>query len=379
MRQTFNYRISNLICWGIGALLCANLSACSSDTTVHEVEEPQGQIPMQFSQAAIGAPVTRGDNSATLKQGFLVSCYKSINKTTPSIVMDKYEVKYKANQWENSSQWGYVGTTNDGFYQNQVQRYWDASATPYRFYAISPCPATNKQIDAVTLTNEKLTIPETFQYQTCADGTISVPAKEAEPYVVADAKYDNVVDKVALQFHHLTSKVRFAIYSSANKDITISNITITAMRDGGFITSAEKYEANLTTGNVHSGQFKDTQTSVSSTTLLTDNSSVNLAGYSSSNPYAFRCPAEVDGLLQIPQDGVKLSVSFMVDGESEPRNASFTITENGNLVDSFKWDPSKKYTYILNISDTNPLKISFSAELEPWTDVSGDINTSLED
>ena len=108
----------------VGALLCASLLACSSDTTVHEVEDPLEQIPMQFGQAAVDVPLTRaaatraeGQGPKTLAQGFLVSCFKGSSKLT---VMDRYEVKYKTDQWENQSSWGYVGKKPDGFWQDQV-------------------------------------------------------------------------------------------------------------------------------------------------------------------------------------------------------------------------------------------------------------------
>ncbi len=127
-------RLNSISCWWVGALLCASLSACSSDTTIQDVEEHHDDVPMQFSQAAINSPATRADGTLhNLEQGFLVSCWKGFGSAKQFVVMDKYEVKYNIDLWTNNSRWDYVGTkSTDDYYQDQYQRYWDASAFPYR-------------------------------------------------------------------------------------------------------------------------------------------------------------------------------------------------------------------------------------------------------
>jgi hypothetical protein len=376
---TFNH-LKTISCWGIGALLCANLLACSSDATIHDVEEPQGQVPMQFSQAAIDSPakaraVTRG---TTLEQGFLVSCYKNSNTTSPRLVMDSYEVQYRSGGWNNSqTSWDYVGTTAAGFYKTQVQRYWDASALPYRFTAISPCPE-HEAIGDFTLISNELRMPSSavYTHQTCTNGTISTGA---EPYVVADTTYSDYLDnnnqakRVALPFHHLTSKVSFAIYTSASAPISVRNITIQADRQDGFITSAHSYQVTLTgTDNrAWKGGFTKTTNEQSACTLLTDATGVEKLSIEKSKPYKFNCE---NGLLQIPQQGVKLTISLEVNGVE--RTVPITIQENGNTKDAFTWESNKIYTYILNVNSNGI--IVCSAELEPWQDVQGSIETSLE-
>ena len=376
---TFNH-IKTISRFGIGALLCANLLACSSDATIHDVEEPQGQVPMQFSQAAVDSPAkARAASRGTmLEQGFLVSCYKNSNTTSPRLVMDKYEVKYNSGGWNNSqTSWDYVGET--GFYKPQVQRYWDASALPYRFTAISPCPDPELEvINAFDLTDNKLSMPASavYTYQTCTNGTISTGA---EPYVVADTTYsdyldkNNQVKKVALPFHHLTSKVRFAIYTSASAPISVRNITIQADRQDGFITSAHSYQATLTgTDNrAWKGGFTKTTNEQSACTLLTDVAGVEALSTEKSKPYKFNCE---NGLLQIPQQNVKLTISLEVNGVE--RTVPITIQEDEKKKDAFTWQSNMIYTYILNVN-SNGL-IVCSAELEPWQDVQGSIETSLE-
>ena len=386
--MAFNH-LNSISCWWVGALLCASLSACSSDTTILDVEEHHDDVPMQFSQAEINSPATRAETVNSLTTGFLVSCWKAFASTNQQVVMNKYEV------------WDYVGTkSTDDYYQDQYQRYWDASAFPYRFYAISPCPAAT-DIDNFTLTDTKLEIPTAATYvcQTCNNGVLTTGA---EPYMPAqvecpDGSNNNDVDLlnsnaiinkdhtqngatttyeryVALPFHHLTSKVRFAIYSSNGATFKLSNIKIKAQRTDGFITSANGYTADLTTTDMLSGQFTKTTAENTGCMLLIDEGFDNAASFDKSEPYWFQCK---DGMLQIPQQDVKLSISF--DINNTPHSDIPIAVKNGeNTIDSFTWESNKIYTYLINISDINPLAIEFSAELAPWIEVYGSIETNLE-
>lgn len=391
-------RLNSIPCWWVGALLCASLSACSSDTTIHDVEEQHDDVPMQFSQAAINSPATRADGTShNLEQGFLVSCWKAFGKAKQQVVMDKYEVKYKQDLWNNSSRWDYVGASTDGYYQDQYQRYWDASAFAYRFYAITPCPP-HDEIKTFTLTDKQLVIPETVSFisQICENGTCSAVS---EPYSVAqvecpDGSNNNDKDLlnnntqinksattftryVALPFHHITSKVRFAIYSSNGASFKLSNIKIKALRALGFITEANGYTADLTTTtNMLSGYFPNTTAEQTERVLLIDGSGTDDISQfnASSAPYWFHCK---DGLLQIPQQDVKLLISFDINNTSYS-DIPIAVKSGETTIDSFKWESNKIYTYYINISDLKPLTIEFSAELAPWTEVTGSISTDLE-
>lgn len=363
--------------------MCANLLACSSDTTVHDVEEHyDSDVPMQFGQAAVNAPLTRATTTSAegspLLQGFLVSCFKGSTKQT---VMDRYEVKFKTNQWENSSCWGYVGKKGDNeiedFYQDQLQRYWDFSAFPYHFYAISPCPA-HDAIKNFTLSKDKLIIPESFSYQTCNNGT---PTDVKEPYYVAEATY-NEANRVALPFRHIMSKVRFGIYSTkqlASGNFYLSNIKV-KVASSDFITASTGYTANLATvGNIFKGTFIDpTKASTDAEKLLlqTDNAHTNDMKEAVDKEHAYFA-GSTDGLLQIPQKNVKLTLSFDING-TPYSDIPIAVKDGENTIDSFNWESNKIYTYLINISDLSPLTIDFTAELTPWSDVEGSIDTNLE-
>ena len=268
-------RISNTIntCWWIGALLCVSLTACTSDSTIQEEDVDDGSVPMQFSQTVMSAPVRRAATTTNyLTQGFLVSCWKSFGSAKQFLVMDKYEVKYKTDPWANLSKWDYVGSTTEGYRKTQIERYWDSNAFPYRFYAISPCPAADSIDKYFKLTDTELVIPTTYVYQTCNNGVLTAGA---EPYMPAQVECPNgsneqdvdllnkkVISKdrtqngatttydryVALPFHHLTSKVRFAIYNNYAKetpsDFHIYNVKVKVVSDT-FVTEGMGYKADL--------------------------------------------------------------------------------------------------------------------------------------
>ena len=421
-----NYK--NHACWWIGALLCVNLTACSSDSTIQGEDVYDGEIPMQFCQAAISAPITRSASTSYLTQGFLISSWKGFGTGKQYLVMDKYEVKYQTDPWANLSKWDYVGSTTEGYYKTQIERYWDATAFPYRFYAITPCPAAS-DIDDFTLTESRLMIPTSvsYVYQTSNNGTLT---EGAEPYMPAQVECtdgSNVKDidllngnafinkdrtqngattsydrYVALPFHHITSKVRFAIYNNYAKetpsDFYLYNIKVKAVSDN-FITEGKGYAADLTNGDMLHGTFTETTkatTENEKTLLQTDDTKKGDLNAAVDKEHAYYCESK-DGMLQIPQQDVKMTISFDVYGldyKDDFTSADGTITydkanktihytdivikDNKTNTDSFTWESNNIYTYIIKISEFYPLSIDFSAELLPWTDVYGNIETNLE-
>ena len=315
--------------------------------------------------------------------------------------MNNYQVKIYQDNWNFNTKWDYVTSSGRTFYKDQYLRYWDFSNMPYRFHAISPCPADD-EIGKFTLSDDNLTMPTSVIYQseTMVDGAI---VGGAEPYYVAqvsctqesnDFDYDLLnnnaqINKsndghttglsryVALPFHHITSKVRFAIYSSNGASFKLSNIKIKAQRAKGFITEANGYTADLTTTtNLLSGHFTNTTAEQTERVLLTDNNGTDdISQYkASSAPYWFNCEK---GLLQIPQQDVKLLISFDING-TPYSDIPIAVKSGETTIDSFTWESNKIYTYYINISDLSPLTIEFSAELAPWTEVTGSISTNLE-
>ncbi|UKK62619.1 fimbrillin family protein [Prevotella communis] len=429
MAAISNHRINKTLSWWTGALLlCASLTACTSDSTIQEEDVDDGSVPMQFSQAVMSAPVRRAASTTNyLTQGFLVSCWKGFGSSKQALVMDKYEVKYKTDPWANLSKWDYVGSTAEGYRKTQIERYWDASAFPYRFYAISPCPVA-ADIDNFTLTDTKLEIPTTttYVYQTCNNGVLTAGA---EPYMPAQVECPNgsneqdvdllnkkVISKdrtqngatttydryVALPFHHLTSKVRFAIYNNYGKETPanfyIYNIKVKVVSDN-FITEGHGYTADLAGSDMLHGSFTTTTKATSEAERLllqTDDTKQGDLNKAIDREHAYYCEC-TDGMLQIPQTGIRMTISFDVYGldyksdftsadghivyDKATKTIHYTdiaIKDDKNNIDSFDWESNNIYTYVLKVSEFYPLTIDFSAELTPWTYVYGNIETNLE-
>ena len=398
------------------ALFLGLLVACGSEEVIDNVVT-ESEDPMRFGSATMGVETKSGLRAAgdKLKHGFVVSSYKLPTTGSMQTVMERYEAVYKESPWYQNSSWGTVGGTPD-FYQEQVERYWDYSARSYQFHAVAP-NSDKRAAEYVTnpdftLTATELCLPDPFQRQTAADGAVTPAISESEPYLVAQVErhlqgaasatdYDMLVKDpsdatkalvinaekgtssgrtVALPFHHLTSRVRFAIYttvSSCPASLFIQNVTISASSASGFITRAESYEATLPSdGNFMQGDFKNparegANVETSLLTLLTAFPEAYLDQHvGKDKAYFFECK---EGLMQLPQTGVKLSVDLRIGSHR------YTFPLKVGSEDTFTWEPNKLYTYYIVVSNIDPFMIHFTASLTDWEDVKGSFSVDLED
>ena len=388
-------------------LALAAFASCGSNEVIEKVEEitKDGTDPMRFGKISEIASSTRA--SSDLTSDFLVSTYKAFGAANQHVVMDKYIVKYSVDAWNNTSKWDY------SVVEGQYLRYWDYSSFPYRFNAIAPCPPS------CTLTDKALSIIADYKYQHCANGTVTPSDSEAEPYMVAqverktngedfdiyasaqigDENSNKTLNRfVALPFHHLNSKIRFAVYTknlwATDNKLYIKDLKIN-VASNNFVTGANKYDATGTdswkieTGNAgFSGCTKatDKPTLLSfsgydvTNLLLEDNDLRKHQGKTSA--YFLQCPT---GMMQIPQEGVKMNVSLKLMNED---NYVFRTFENIPIVlqleddttqTTFNWKSGYIYTYYLILEfDEETLEIEFTATLAPWEDISGSLSTDLE-
>lgn len=362
---------------------------------------------MRFT--SYSANLQSNTRATSLTQGFLVSCWKAFADAKQQTVMDKYEVQYQKNDWYGTSAWNYIGEPS-AFYQTQIERYWDYSSFPYRFHAITPCPA-HADISGFTLNGQQLTIPNsvTFSCQTAASGNLSKPTAEAEPYLVAQVSRDgqgrdlDLVVKdangnpkeinntsgtslnrsVALPFHHLTSKVRFGIYtddgSAIDDDTRITNVSIKVV-SSGFVTELKGYSADLTTGSMMGGSFGPQTTTDAGLTLITttsDTDDKSLLKNCTKPSTAYMCQAP-DGLLQLPQQNVQMTVTLTIGDVTYVDEPVALVLADGTITDSFTWDQNTIYTYYIILKRLDPRPIEYTCTLEPWDDISGSLSTDLE-
>lgn len=394
------------------------LTACSSSSEIEEVKNiTDSTDPLTFTCISAEAEQTDATRAANtpLNTGFLVSTYKAFALGHQQEVMDKYRVEYKTsgNAWDGTVRpyWDY--TTVAG----QYERYWDYSNYPYRFNAIAPCPNSSA---SVVLNDKQLTINTPYKMQNCVNGNVSPANNVAEPYLVAQVQrnadgkdYDCMATtgtkeintasstlnrSVAMPFHHLNSKIRFGIYSlspwaTANalciKDLTIN---VTSQK---FATTAVGYNAISTSnsftwyrGSGFSGFTGVSYDTTPGTCLLQFDGGPEVEGndmslhQGRSSAYWLQCQ---NGLMQIPQTSVQLSVSMKLcytDGSVYKTYTDVPIKlekEGEPPVFSFNWQSGYIHTYYLVIGEiNNNLEISFTTTLAPWEDVSGSLSTDLE-
>ena len=398
----FNFKKSKLGVMATMVLAGAlGLSSCTSGSDADE--EYTGNLdPVGFSQVAIQSlksNATEATSNSPLTQGFMVSLWKGFATSSQQTLMDMYEVKYLTDNWTGSYSWSYVGTTADGFSKEQRQTYWDTNKMPYRFYALTPYPT---DVTGFVLSDTQLTLPLSaqFTYQTSTNGNIS---EGREDYLSAQVErqasgkdYDVMIDhgtkqintgsttlnrSVALPFHHFTSKVRFGIYTesivSTEEALPVTDIVIKVVSDN-FATSAMGYQANLSTGDMLSGSFTQLTRQNGVVLLTTDSSNANdnniLQANKDTKAYMMRCP---EGLLQIPQSGVMLTISFKV-GSKEFTDIPLTVTEGDETMTSFTWNPNTLYTYLIKVKDLVKADIECTATIEDWDYIYATINTDLE-
>ena len=415
--RTYIYNVIGIFGKAILALsACAVMCACATDTIVKEEDDdtPESFDPMNFTCQIQDDVPTTATRASALTTGFMVSTYKSYAVSgKQQTVMDRYTVEYKTSgtAWDGNVRpyWDYTQVSG------QIQRYWDFSNFPYRFHAVAPCPADKS---AVKLTDKEVRLDKGYSYQTVTDGVVSPSNADAEPYMLAqvhraadgvdtdilaqDDQHRNINTsstslnrEVKMPFHHLNSKVRFAVYClspwvTANylyvKDLTV-NVT-----SSDFVTSASGFEATCTESSswrpdVSPFGFTGLTKAASSSTLL------SYSGMSNGTPLQDNDLREnqtqktanflqcKDGIMQIPQDGVKMTVSLKLlkaNHNDYKILADIPIKLDDN-TDVFNWKPGYIYTYYLVIGGIlDKLEIEFTCTLTPWEDISGSLSTDLE-
>ena len=414
--RTYIYNVIGIFGKAILALsACAVMCACATDTIVKEEDDdtPESFDPMNFTCQIQDDVPTTATRATALTTGFMVSTYKSYALTDKQqTVMDRYTVEYKTSgtAWDGNVRpyWDYTQVSG------QIQRYWDFSNFPYRFHAVAPCPADKS---AVKLTDKEVRLDKGYSYQTVTDGVVSPSNADAEPYMLAqvhraadgvdtdilaqDDQHRNINTsstslnrEVKMPFHHLNSKVRFAVYClspwvTANylyvKDLTV-NVT-----SSDFVTSASGFEATCTESSswrpdVSPFGFTGLTKAASSSTLL------SYSGMSNGTPLQdndlrenqtqktanfLRCK---DGIMQIPQDGVKMKVSLkLLKADKSDYKTLTDVPIKLDDTEVFDWKPGYIYTYYLVIGGIpDKLEIEFTCTLTPWEDITGSLSTDLE-
>lgn len=337
------------------------------------------------------APASRATGSEgleTLFQSFRVWGYKSTDNT-PQMVMDGYNVEYKRNTTEgtegstagstpsNTAGWEYVGITNTNSKTTQTIKYWDYSATDYRFFAYAPANADIQLAEnsAASTTEKSFKIPFTYNAETTTNTTT--------PYVSdlwfsdnsPENKYGNTVK---LTFAPIIAKVRFKFtYPEDAEGISIKEIQF---RDSRLVSDPSWAETPLS-GNIIA------------TYPLTGSAPVSLSWETSSETGAkgsliFDTPYEeetdkIQILDHTTENGKPYKKWYYVpplgnsnsEQDSSPfEQGSYTITaqidgkETSATVPSayMQWKAGYQYTYIFKITEAGTNITFTNLQVEQW-------------
>lgn len=361
------------------------LASCTSDDFLGNTP---GSTPTSANSAinfgGDAGKITRatsneGDDHVKLDNQFKVYGVKKTNEKFVTVFKD-YSVLYNENlTTSNTNKWEYVK-------DNQTIKYWDYSASEYRFVAGSPILAFNFKVpsDGTTVNIESATITGLGGHivaNTSETANTFNPVYVAEPKVVAKADYKNTVQfnfvrqqsMVRVGFYetipgYFVSEVHFYAYDTDDKTLKVStsnNVILTSATDGYFVggsnlTGTVTYDWKSTTPS-YTYKYDDTNLVKSQNwyagelgTLATKSSEpkVNIlygtdkdmstTGYFTVLP----TPSETEASPILIKCDYTLNSDDLSGETIKVTGATAAIPAAYS-----KWEPNTRYTYLFKISD----------------------------
>lgn len=361
------------------------LASCSSDDFLGDTP---GSTPTSANSAinfgGDAGKITRatsneGDDHVKLDNQFKVYGVKKTNERLVTVFKD-YSVLYNENlTTSNTNKWEYVK-------DYQTIKYWDYSASEYRFVAGSPITAftftvpsddTTKNIESATITG----LAGHIVANTTETANTFNPVYVAEPKVVAKADYKNTVQfnfvrqqsMVRVGFYetipgYFVSDVHFYAYDTDDKTLKVStgnNVILTSATDGYFVGGSNltgtitynwksttpsytyKYDdTNLVKSqNWYAGELGTLATKSSEPTVATlygTDTDMSTTGYFTVLP----TPSETEASPILIKCDYTLNSD---DGSGE----TIKVTGATAAIPAAysKWEPNTRYTYLFKISD----------------------------
>lgn len=281
-------------------------------------------------------------------------------------VMEGYLV-----DWDQNNGWEYIGKYNNTLKLNQTIKYWDYSASSYRFMAY----AYNGETKEVTASTDANLSTTTFSipYAFSNDATSTTTPYISELWVSNNqyAGQNKFGEQVKLTFAPLIAKVRFKFkYADGQKpkieDISFKDSRWQKDEAGKLQWPASEGTTTPTAGNiVISYPLSETNTEVSKRWELSTTGPLELTiPYEEENDLIHQTTTYQKWYYMPPMDIAKY------------KQGSYTITAkvNGNPVsatvssDYTQWQAGCQYTYTFKISETNT-SISFAeVQVEHWVE-----------
>lgn len=317
-----------------------------------------------------------GNGLETIFQTFRTWGYKtttnSPNPSSPQIVMDGYKMSYNqgsaGSSTTNTADWEYDGIENPISATLQTIKYWDYSATSYRFFAYSPFnPDVKTSVSSGD--NATATLSFNFEYSEAETATSTPYASRlwlASPSSTSPA-YGSCV---TLTFAPIIAKVRFRFtYPDGTTNVAISNIKF---RDSRFVDTPANADTPLR-GTIDAA-YPLTGIPVGTFPTLTMSKS---EAADASGLLVLTTPYEEAGdQIHILKDPTLYNKWYYVPplANIPYEQGAYTITINigGKTVSAtvpaqyMQWKAGCQYTYIFKLSDTGD-SISFNdLMVEQW-------------
>ena len=340
------------------AAAAALFAACSSNDTFKEIDT--FEVPISFNQSINKMTRAHISNIDALKTetGFIVYGYKSLDDFTTKENPDIFAGKNV--YWDNNnSVWKYDGL-----------RFWDKNAT-YNFYAVAP----NNPSDGATYGIDGTPSSATFGRITIT-GAHSAKSTSSDDYLIdrdgakgeqGSAHTGTTNDPVDIDFHHIMTKVQFALKST----LTSGTVTVTSLTMTGWDNGAGNFTQNLSytgaPGDIVCDEWNIPSAVAGNITLVgtgAGNNSVQLTCGASASATTL-----TDWYIMVPQEitytasplaGLTFTVTYTYNDGAAQNPYIETFTDQVAVVPSTQtWGTDSYMTYTLDIK---PNEIKFDVE-----------------
>lgn len=387
------YRILTIPLMALCLYSCAGSGQEEPDVPT-QPEEPKG-VSISFggnSGTWQDAPTTRANKETgleTISKSFKVWGYKTIegNKADGfdhyQNVMDGYLVNWTQQTTtttsSNTADWEYVGIHNDKLNTNQTIKYWDYSATSYRFFSYS-IPTTA----AGNSTAPSFSGPLTTEGSTNLHASFSIPfnydkdaTNVSTPYIsdlwlsdnqnFGNRKYGACVK---LTFAPIITKVRFKFNYQAESQVSITNISFRNVNDVPSPTSGNIIITYPITG-------MDTQASYIWETTGTETETINFTiPYEEDSDLNHQTTTRKKWYFVPPLGGSKTTQqsAYIITADINGKKATATVP-----AEFMQWKAGYQYTYIFKITVAGTNIAFTNMQVEKWVETPIKNNGGTED
>lgn len=360
----------------ISVMTLCLLSCSSSEQDNPVIPEPQyGSISFGGNSGSWqDAPISRAGETGleTIATSFRVWGYKNTggNKTdgftNPQNVMNGYIVNWKQPKTGETGSWEYTGIENKELKTTQTIKFWDYSATCYRYFAFSPA---NTKVTTTLLSEDGSTANN---LNTATQTSFSIPFEYKEnatavttPYISDLWLSDNqnfenrkYGECVKLTFAPIIAKVRFKFNYLKDTKISITDIVFKNINDAPSPIEGKIIVSYPITGTGTKASYKWVTTEPGT------------------DPLKFTIPYEEDTDLNhqaterkkwyyVPPlgDSNKPQGAYIITATIDGKKSTATIP-----AEYMQWKAGYQYTYIFKITEAGTV-ISFSnLQVEKWTE-----------